>query len=150
MSDMALPKIPQYRMTLFYGPEPHEADSAIVYCVFNVKKRSWKGGVQVAIEMTQTQLADIRERFEFGQWLQGAVVHFPESERADFLERGPDIFVQQICLMKLHLAIEVGIQQENSRISKDALVAELDEVLEKKEWSVKQEILQELDIEFQA
>lgn len=104
----------------------------------------------MAIEMTQTQLADIRERFQFDQWLQGSVVHLPEEERVDFLERGPDIFVQQVCLMKLQLAIEAGIQQENSRMSKDALVAELDEVLEKKENSVKQEILQELDIELPA
>ncbi len=147
MSDLALPKVPQYRMTLFYGPEPHETDPMVVYCVFNVKKRSWKGGVQVAIEMTKTQLAHIRERFEFDQWLQGSIVHLPESERVDFLERGPDIFVQQVCLIKLHLAIEAGIKQENTRMPKDALVAELDEVLEKKELSVKQEILQELDIE---
>ena len=76
--------------------------------------------------------------------------HIPESERKDFLERGPDIFVQQVCLLKLHLAIEAGIQQENSRLPKDVLVKELSEALEKKELSIKHEILQELDIELPA
>lgn len=150
MSDIASPKVPQYRMTLFYGPEPDESDPSVVYCVFNVKKRSWKGGVQVAIEITREQLAHIRERFNFDQWLHSSVGHIPESEREDFLERGPDIFVQQVCLMKLHLAIEAGIQQENSRMPKDVLVAELDEALGEKELSVKQEVLQELDIELPA
>ena len=150
MSEILSPKVPQYRMTLFYGPETHESDPRVVYCVFNVKKRSWKGGVQVAIEITLEQLAHIRDRFKFDQWLQASVGHCPETERKDFLERGPDIFVQQVCLIKLHLAIEAGIQQENSRMSKDILVTELDEALEKEELSVKQEILQELDIELPA
>jgi hypothetical protein len=118
--------------------------------VFNVKKRSWKGGVQVAIEITQAQLGRIRDRFRFDQWLQASICHIPESERKDFLERGPDIFVQQVCLLKLHLAIEAGIQQENSRLHKDVLVKELSEALEKKELSIKHEILQELDIELPA
>jgi len=150
MSDMALPKVPQYRMTLFYGPELHESDPSVVYCVFNVKKRSWKGGVQVAIEISQAQLSRIRERFGFEKWLQASVLHLPELERADFLERGPDIFVQQICLVKLHLAIEAGIQQENSRMLQDVLVTELDEVIAEKESWVTQEVLQELDIEIPA
>ena len=150
MSEMALPKVPQYRMTLFYGPEPHEEDPSALYCVFNVKKRSWKGGVQVVIEISQAQLAHIRNRFEFDQWLQASVCHLPASERKDFLERGEAILVQQVCLIKLHLAIEAGIQQANNRMPQDVLVAELDEVLGPKESWVKQEILQELDIELPA
>jgi len=150
MSDLASPKIPPYRMTLFYGPEPDESDSEVIYCVFNVKKRSWKGGVQVAVEMTQAQMAHIRERFGFDQWLPTFLVHLPESEREDFLDRGQDIFVQQVCLIKLRLAIGVGIQQENSRVPKDFLAAELNEALGKEEMAVKGEILQELDIELPA
>ncbi|MCZ6581244.1 MAG: hypothetical protein O6840_06410 [Nitrospirae bacterium] len=150
MSDMASPKIPPYRMTLFYGPELDESDSDVVYCVFNVKKRSWKGGVQVAVEMSQAQVAHIRKRFGFDQWLPTFLVHLPESEREDYLDRGHDIFVQQVCLIKLQLAIGVGIQQENSRVPKGFLVAELDEVLGKEEVVVKEEILQELGIELPA
>jgi hypothetical protein len=150
MSDVASPKIPPYRMTLFYGPEPDGSASDMVYCVFNVKKRSWKGGVQVAVEMSQAQIAHIRERFRFDQWLPTFLVNLPESEREDYLARGQDIFVQQVCLIKLQLAIGVGIQQENSRVPKDFLVAELDEALGKEEVAVKGEILQELDIELPA
>jgi hypothetical protein len=150
MSDVASPKIPPYRMTLFYGPEPDGSSSDMVYCVFNVKKRSWKGGVQVAVEMSQAQIAHIRERFGFDQWLPTFLVHLPESEREDYLARGQDIFVQQVCLIKLQLAIGVGIQQENSRVPKDFLVAELDKALGKEEVAVKGEILQELDIELPA
>ena len=150
MSDMASPKIPAYRMTLFYGPGRDESDSDVVYCVFNVKKRSWKGGVQVAVEMSQAQLSHIRKVFDFDQWLKTSLDHLPESDQEDYLERGQDIFVQQVCLTKLHLAIGVGIRQENSRMPKDYLVAELDEVLGKEEYSVKGEILQELDIELSA
>lgn len=150
MSDIASPKVPKYRMTLFYGPEPDESDPTVVYCVFNVKKRSWKGGVQVAIEMTQAQVAQIRERFDFDHWLRTFLVHVPETDREDFLERAPDILVQQACLVKLHLAIEAGIQQENSRIPKDAFIEELKLALEEKESSLKQEVLVELDIELPA
>jgi len=78
------------------------------------------------------------------------LVHLPESEREDYLARGQDIFVQQVCLIKLQLAIGVGIQQENSRVPKDFLVAELDEALGKEEVAVKGEILQELNIELPA
>jgi hypothetical protein len=53
-------------------------------------------------------------------------------------------------LIKLQLAIGVGIQQENSRVPKDFLVAELDKALGKEEVAVKGEILQELDIELPA
>lgn len=129
MSDVASPKNPPYRMTLSYGPEPDGSASDMVYCVFNVKKRNWKGGVQVAVEMSQAQIAHIRERFRFDQWLRTFLVHLPESEREDCLVRGQDIFIQQVYLIKLQLAIGVGIQQENTRVPKDFLVAELNEAL---------------------
>lgn len=150
MSDLASPKVPPYRMTLFYGPEQDESDSDVLYCVFNVKKRSWKGGVQVVVEMAQTQMKRFHKRFVLDQWLLASLVHLPDSEQEDYLDRGQDIFVQQVCLVKLQLAIEVGIKQENSRVPKDFLMAELEEALERDEEMVKGEILQELDIELPA
>jgi hypothetical protein len=150
MSELSLPKIPQYRMTLFYGPEQDESDSEVVYCVFNVKKRSWKGGVQVAVELKQSQVKNIRDCFNIDRWLQASLSHLPPSEQEDYFDRGQDIVIQQVCLVKLQLAIEGGIRQENSRIAHDMLVAELDEVLEKEEVAVKKEVLQELDIELPA
>ena len=150
MSEFVSPKIPQYRMTLFYGPEQDEFDSEVLYCVFNVKKRSWKGGVQIAVEITQNQLSQIRKAFNFDQWLRISLEHLPVTEQKSYLERGQDIFVQQVCLLKLQLAINVGITQENSRASKDFLVPELDEALEKEESALKGEVLQELDIDTPA
>ena len=147
MSEFVSPKIPQYRMTLFYGPERDESDSDVLYCVFNVKKRSWKGGVQIAVEITRTQLLQIRKAFNFEQWLRKFLEHLSETEQQACFERGQDIFAQQVCLFKLQLAINVGITQENSRVSKDFLVKELDEVLEKEESVLKGEVLQELDID---
>ena len=147
MPESVSPKVPQYRMTLFYGPAWDESDSDVLYCVFNVKKRSWKGGVQIAVEITQTQLSQIRKAFNFDQWLRRSLGHLPESEQQDYLERGQDIFVQQICLLKLQLAINAGITQENSRATKDFLVSELDHALEKEESALKGEVLQELDID---
>ena len=116
MPESVSPKVPQYRMTLFYGPEWDESDSEVLYCVFNVKKRSWKGGVQIVVEITQAQLSQIQEAFNFDQWLRKSLKHLPEIERQDYLGRGQDIFVQQICLLKLQLAINVGITQELSLI----------------------------------
>ena len=55
--------------------------------------------------------------------------------------------MQQICFLKLQLIVNVGITQENSRAPKDFLVTELDEVLENEESSLKDEVLQELDID---
>ena len=147
MPEFVSPKVPQYRMTLFYGPEWDKSDSEVLYCVFNVKKRSWKGGVQIVVEITQAQLSQIQEAFNFDQWLRKSLKHLPEIERQDYLGRGQDIFVQQICLLKLQLAINVGITQENGRASKDFLVKELDEALEKEESALKGEVLQELDVD---
>ena len=147
MPEIVTPKVPQYRMTLFYGPEWDESDSEVLYCVFNVKKRSWKGGVQIVVEIFRAQLSQIRKAFNFDQWLRRSLEHLPESEKQGYLERGQDIFVQQICLLKLQLAISVGIAQENSRATKDFLVSELDHALEKEESALKCEVLQELDVD---
>ena len=137
-------------MTLFYGPEQHESNEGVVYCVFNVKKRSWKGGVQVVVELSRCQVADIRKCFQVDGWLQASLAHLSPPERKDYFERGQDIVIQQLCLLKLQLAIEVGIRQENSRIAHDILVSELGETLKKEETAMKEEVLLELDIELPA
>ena len=147
MSDIASPKVPQYRMTLFYGPEQDESDADMVYCVFNVKKRSWKGGVQVVVEIGQAQLSNIRKLLDFDHWLHDSLRHIPEIDQEDYFDRGHDIFVQQVCQNKLQLAIAVGLRQENSRMPKDFLATELTEALRIAGSIVKDEVLQELDIE---
>ena len=49
--------IPSYRVTLFFGPESVEGKPDVQACVFNVKKRSWKAGIQVSVEMSTDQLS---------------------------------------------------------------------------------------------
>ncbi len=61
MSSVPTPELPQYRVTLFFGPQPVKATPSRVCCVFNVKKRSWKGGVQIAVELEEDQLARARQ-----------------------------------------------------------------------------------------
>jgi hypothetical protein len=50
------PEFSQFRVTLFVGPQPVEGRPFTSSCVFNVKKRSWKGGIQVAVVITQSQI----------------------------------------------------------------------------------------------
>ena len=147
MSTLNSPKVPPFRTTLFFGPEYDELDSCILYCVFNVKKRSWKGGVQIVVEINETQVSRVRSVFKYDQWLDIVLSHLSQSEQTEYLKRGHNLLVQQICQTKLQLAIGLGLPQKNSKVTKDSLIAELDEVLEKEEVFLKDEILRELDIQ---
>src|SRR6266705_5247993 len=51
-----------FRITFFFGPEAAPDRPGVVRCVFNVKKRSWKGGVQVTVELASAQFERIRGR----------------------------------------------------------------------------------------
>ena len=52
----------QYRVTFFFGPEAVEERPDHLRCVFNVKKRSWKGGVQVAVDVAELDAFAVRGR----------------------------------------------------------------------------------------
>jgi len=146
MSPVPTPQLPPYRITLFYGPEPVEGRPSRVSCVFNVKKRSWKAGVQVAIELDERQLANARRVSGFEVWLQEVLAAVPEADRAGYEGRAGDLFVQGVCALKLDLAIEAGLRQENQSIQADALVSELDgEIVEQAE-RLKSQIRADLDL----
>ena len=49
--------------------------------VFNVKKRSWKGGIQVAVEVNQQQLDDISGIIDFRPWLAKKLCMMPHEDR---------------------------------------------------------------------
>ena len=146
MSPVPTPQAPQYRITLFYGPEPVAGRPSRVRCVFNVKKRSWKAGVQVVIELDEQQLANARRVSGFEVWLQKALAAVPEADRADYEGRAGDLFVQGVCALKLDLAIEAGIRQENQSIQADALVSELDGVMLGQAERLKSQVLADLDL----
>jgi hypothetical protein len=146
MSSAPVPQNPQYRVTLFFGPEPVEGRHSTVSCVFNVKKRSWKGGVQVAVEMEEEQLARVRQAIGFDPWLKTALSDVPEAERDHYESRARDHFVQAMCSLKLDLVFEAGIPQENQTIRADALTVEMDRAVPKQADRIKAQILAELDI----
>lgn len=146
MSSVPTPQLPQYRITLFYGPEPVEGRPSRVRCIFNVKKRSWKGGVQAAVELDEQQLAGARQVVGFEIWLKAILAEVPEAERGDYESRARDLFAQGVCALKLDLAIEAGIRQENHCIEAGSLVGELAREVAKQADRIKSRILAELDL----
>lgn len=146
MSPQPIPEPPPYRITLFYGPEPVEAQSSRLACVFNVKKRSWKGGVQVAVELPEAQAARARQALDFDPWLQKALASIASEERSDYESRARDLLIQGLCSLKLDLAIEAGIPQENGRIAADAFADELLRAVAQQAERLKTQILAELDL----
>lgn len=141
------PQVPQFRFTLFYGPERKEDAHSIQSCVFNVKKRSWKGGIQVLVELDDVQFIKVQTILEFREWLTELLNQIPESDRAHYSSLAEDILVQRICQVKLQLALAQGIQQENSCIQSDEFALALEQEIKEKVEEVKAQILNELDLD---
>lgn len=139
-------RIPPYRITLFFGPEVHETNPDIWYCVFNVKKRSWKGGIQLVVEMTTTQAARLKRLLQVEAWLRNALLHLPPHEYDEYFQRGQDLFLQYLCHTKLQLAIDQGLRQETSLLSQDMLTQELEKAIQESEQTLKAQLLAELDV----
>ena len=148
VSMTALPssKIPAYRITLFFGPEVHETDSNVLYCVFNVKKRSWKGGIQLVVEMTRTQAARLNRLLQVETWLQNVLLHLPQHEYDEYFQRGHELFLQYLCRTKLQLAINQGLRPETSLLSQDVLIPELEKAIQESGHALKDYVLAELDV----
>jgi len=147
MTTRPSPRVPLYRITLFYGPEYLEGSPQTIQCVFNVKKRSWKGGVQIVVDVDQLQFARVRGALQFDKWLEGILVQLPEDFRSESAERANDLFAQQVCLMKLQQAIQQGVRQENTTLEREVLVKELDEITTQEADQIKNQVLTELDVE---
>ena len=141
-----VPELPNFRITLFYGPEPLEGRPSVQRCVFNVKKRSWKGGVQVVVELEEAQLSRARASIEFHEWLTRSVAGVPADERELYERRAGDLFVQHLAALKLDLAIEAGLSQQNQQVHSGAFTAELDERVVQSANQLKSDLLIELDL----
>ncbi len=146
MAAIPIPQTPQYRITLFYGPDPVEGMPPRLSCVFNVKKRSWKSGIQVAVELTEEQLTRARQAVGLEPWLTEILATLPEDERGNYESRARDVFVQGLCSLKLHLAIEAGLPQESRSLTVDELVPDLDGAVSKQADQLQSQILSELDL----
>jgi hypothetical protein len=135
----------EFRITFFFGPEEVSA-AAAVRCVFNVKKRSWKGGVQITVELAGVQLEALRDRGQLGELVEMVRAKVEPETFVDYESRARDLFTQLVCREKLDLAIEAGINQENQTVAAEAFTEELDRAVISRVGAIRQAILTELDL----
>ena len=136
-----------YRITLFYGPELVGEDSNLLACVFNVKKRSWKAGIQVSVEISANQRSLLSDKLQVSDRLKKNLNALAPHERGHHQERIADLFAQALCWCKLDLRLQTGLTSENQRIPAAELITELDQVASDRQEYVIAYILGELDFE---
>jgi hypothetical protein len=145
MSLLTPPTAPQYRVTLFYGPDIAPGDGSRLHCVFNVKKRSWKAGIQVAVELRADLVAALKHRLSFDSWLEEMLAPVNADARREYRHRAQDLLVIQACTCKLNAALDDGLPQENATLGICPFDDNLPEVLCELSASIKQQVLVELD-----
>ena len=138
--------LPSYRVTFFFGPESVEGRPDVLACVFNVKKRSWKAGIQVSVEMRTDQLSVLRQKMRLADRLAKSLTALDPREHPHYQERITDFFAQAVCWCKLDLRLQGGLTQENQRILADELTIELDHEANNRVDYVLAYILAELDL----
>lgn len=146
MAADALSELSQFRVTLFVGPQAVQGKPFTQVTVFNVKKRSWKGGVQVAVELEQPQIDRLGAATDFPQWLEQALLTAPEEERAAYHERAQELLIQALAWCKLDLLLQSGITQKNQCLAADTFVAELDRIAPTKRDFLASHVAAELDL----
>jgi len=140
------PESSPFRVTLFVGPQSVEGNPFTCSCVFNVKKRSWKGGVQVAVVLTRSQIDQLNTDVEFSNWLSLALVDLTDEDRRSLQERAHELFIQAVCWCKLDLALQSGITQENQRLAEDTGVADVRAAVIKRTNFITSYVASELDL----
>ena len=146
MSSLAPPSIPQYRITLFFGPESLDDDSDALQCVFNVKKRSWKAGIQVAVHLSPSLIASVRDQLGFTAWLESSWTPVPDTDRAALRTRSDDALVVELARTKLEDALDRGVPQENQVLGVDAADERLVQIACREEATIKSRLRAELDL----
>ena len=136
----------QFRVTLFVGPQPVEGRPFTFSCVFNVKKRSWKGGIQVATEIAQSQIDTLNTDVGFSRWLTQALIDVSDQDGPSHEERARELFIQAVCWCKLDLALQSGITQENQCLAADIWVAEVRDTVIRRTNFITSYITSELDL----
>jgi len=140
------PEPSQFRVTLFVGPQPVEGKPYASSCIFNVKKRSWKGGIQVAVVITQNQIDTLSTDVDFSRWLAQALIDLADGDRLSHQNRAHELFIQAVCWCKLDLALQSGITQENQCLADDRWVAEVRDTVIKRTNFITSYIASELDL----
>ena len=140
------PEPSQFRVTLFVGPQPVEGKPISFSCVFNVKKRSWKGGIQVAVVITRGQIDTLSTDVDFSRWLALALVDLAVEDRLSHQKRAHELFIQAVCWCKLDLALQSGITQENQCLADDTWISEVRDTVIKRTNFITSYIASELDL----
>jgi hypothetical protein len=140
------PELSQFRVTLFVGPQPVEEKPFTFSCVFNVKKRSWKGGIQVSVMLTQGQIDTLSTEIDFPRWLTLALVDLADEDRLSHRERAHELFIQAVCWCKLDLALQSGIAQENQSLEDTTWNAEIRNTVIKRTNFITSYVASELDL----
>jgi hypothetical protein len=138
--------IAAYRVSFFFGPEPVEGKEDVLACVFNVKKRSWKAGTQVVVEISNRQLSALGRTIQWTDRLTKSLAAVEPQERFDYQERSDDVLAQAVCRWKLDLQLLPGLAQNNQRILAEELVAELDQEISEHPEHLISYILNELGL----
>ena len=149
MRPMAVEHVPepsQFRVTLFVGPQPVEGRPFTTSCVFNVKKRSWKGGIQVAVAITQSQIDTLSTEVDLSRWLAQALIDLSGEDRPSHEDRAHELFIQAVCWCKLDLVLQSGITQENQCLADDTWIAEVRDSVIKRTNFITSYIASELDL----
>ena len=135
-----------FRVTFFFGPDNVPGRPEVLTCVFNVKKRSWKGGVQVGVELTEEQLKRLRECGQLEELVEMIRAKVEPEDFMGYERRASDLFIQQVCWAKLDLAIASGMSQDNQTIVADVWQEELQRQVLLRRDNIRQAILTELDL----
>jgi len=146
MSSAPPPLTPPYRITLFYGPEAVSNAAGRLHCVFNVKKRSWKAGTQVVVEVDKAHLSSTAMAIGLEGWAKTTLAALPVDEQRDAEGRIPDLLAQIVCAIKLNLAIEDGLPQENLTIGVDRFAQQLEAAAVRERQRITEYIRTELDV----
>jgi hypothetical protein len=140
------PEPSQFRVTLFVGPQPVEGRPFTSSCVFNVKKRSWKGGIQVAVDISQSQIETLSAELDFSRWIAKALNDLSAEDRVSREERAHELLIQAICWCKLDLVLQSGITQENQCLADDKWVTEVRDTVIRRTNFITSYIASELDL----
>jgi hypothetical protein len=140
------PEPSQFRVTLFVGPQPVEGRPFTSSCVFNVKKRSWKGGIQVAVDITRSQIDMLSDEVDFSRWLAKALSDLSAEDRPSHEERAHELFIQAICRCKLDLLLQSGITQENQCLADDTWITEVRDSVIRRTNFITSFVASELDL----
>ncbi len=136
----------EFRTTFFFGPEEAPDRPGVLRCVFNTKKRSWKGGIQAVVEIEEKQLDRIRNRGQLDELVEMVRARVEPEDFAGYERRARELFTQQVCGVKLDLAIVQGLRQENQTVPAEAFQSELDRATAERADAIRSAILAELDV----